>query len=159
MITKSEVKENLLILTGTFSIIPWETCLVLSAISTIILAFFGSARLNSSKIDLDIILMMAPKSTIEFMLNISTEQGIVRLPEFDFSVDRSELPIFLGHHLGLASYGLNDYRPFFVEFSSISLIPLQTSHLGLDRSVLVEFFEGWKPLSPLQLAVEEVMSE
>ncbi|GKB88476.1 hypothetical protein Tco_0960748, partial [Tanacetum coccineum] len=23
----------------------------------------------------------------------------------------------------------------------------------------VEFFEGWKPLSPLQLAVEEVMSE
>ncbi|GKE46579.1 hypothetical protein Tco_1477837 [Tanacetum coccineum] len=23
----------------------------------------------------------------------------------------------------------------------------------------VEFFEGWKPLSPLQLAMEEVMSE
>ncbi|GJZ56126.1 hypothetical protein Tco_0611319, partial [Tanacetum coccineum] len=23
----------------------------------------------------------------------------------------------------------------------------------------VEFFEGWKPLSPLELAVEEVMSE
>ncbi|GKG41772.1 hypothetical protein Tco_0473523, partial [Tanacetum coccineum] len=23
----------------------------------------------------------------------------------------------------------------------------------------VEFFEGWKPMSPLQLAVEEVMSE
>ncbi|GKE14670.1 hypothetical protein Tco_1422247, partial [Tanacetum coccineum] len=23
----------------------------------------------------------------------------------------------------------------------------------------VEFFEGWKPLLPLQLAVEEVMSE
>ncbi|GKD98777.1 hypothetical protein Tco_1382674, partial [Tanacetum coccineum] len=23
----------------------------------------------------------------------------------------------------------------------------------------VEFFEGWKPLSPLQLAAEEVMSE
>ncbi|GJU89320.1 hypothetical protein Tco_1301743 [Tanacetum coccineum] len=23
----------------------------------------------------------------------------------------------------------------------------------------VEFFEGWKPLSPIQLAVEEVMSE
>ncbi|GKB21454.1 putative ribonuclease H-like domain-containing protein, partial [Tanacetum coccineum] len=28
----------------------------------------------------------------------------------------------------------------------------------LDRNI-VEFFEGWKPLSPLQLAVEEVMSE
>ncbi|GJW81166.1 retrovirus-related pol polyprotein from transposon TNT 1-94 [Tanacetum coccineum] len=28
-----------------------------------------------------------------------------------------------------------------------------------ESFALVEFFEGWKPLLPLQLAVEEVMSE
>ncbi|GKD38690.1 putative ribonuclease H-like domain-containing protein [Tanacetum coccineum] len=50
------------------------------------LACFGSARLNSSNIDLDIILKLAPKSAIAFMLNISTEQGIVRLLGFGFSV-------------------------------------------------------------------------
>ncbi|GKE17368.1 hypothetical protein Tco_1424945, partial [Tanacetum coccineum] len=62
-----------------------------------------SARLNSSKIDLDIILTLAPKSAIAFMLNVSTEQQIVRLPGFGFLVDQSELPNFLGHHPGLAS--------------------------------------------------------
>ncbi|GJY29365.1 hypothetical protein Tco_0405132 [Tanacetum coccineum] len=32
-------------------------------------------------------------------------------------------------------------------------------HLSRPRGTQVEFFEGWKPLPPLQLAVEEVMSE
>ncbi|GJV22235.1 hypothetical protein Tco_1371255 [Tanacetum coccineum] len=30
---------------------------------------------------------------------------------------------------------------------------------NVELSGQVEFFEGWKPLSPLQLAVKEVMSE
>ncbi|GJW87601.1 retrovirus-related pol polyprotein LINE-1 [Tanacetum coccineum] len=36
---------------------------------------------------------------------------------------------------------------------------LALAGLGTVVVVVVEFFEGWKPLSPLQLAVEEVMSE
>ncbi|GJV68018.1 hypothetical protein Tco_1483527, partial [Tanacetum coccineum] len=54
----------------------------LSAISTIMLAFFGSARLNSSNIDSDIKLTLAPMYAIAFVLNMSTEQGILRLPGF-----------------------------------------------------------------------------
>ncbi|GJX05872.1 putative reverse transcriptase domain-containing protein [Tanacetum coccineum] len=98
-----EIIDRELKLIRTFSIISSESHLVLSAISTIMLAFFGSTRLNSFKIDLGIILMLAPKSAIAFMLNISTKQGIVRLLGFGFSVDRSELPNFLGHHPELAS--------------------------------------------------------
>ncbi|GJU41128.1 hypothetical protein Tco_1194085 [Tanacetum coccineum] len=167
MITKSEVKENLSIFTKTFSIIPWETHLVLSAISTIMLAFFGSARLNSSKIDSDIILTLAPKSAIAFMLNISTEQGIVRLLGFGFSVDEGFYdgdlngPYIWYSAIVISSALIPTPGAWFCvssRYCSIVRSLMSTTSMMFPREYIeVEFFEGWKPLSPLQLAVEEVM--
>ncbi|GKA01866.1 hypothetical protein Tco_0674531 [Tanacetum coccineum] len=43
-------------------------------------------------------------------------------------------------------------------FDGLAAIQAQLNNVGREIKK-VEFFEGWKPLSPLQLAVEEVMSE
>ncbi|GJW13736.1 hypothetical protein Tco_0017869 [Tanacetum coccineum] len=153
MITKSEVKENLSIFTKTFSIIPWETHLVLSA------------RLNSSKIDSDIILTLAPKSAIAFMLNISTEQGIVKLHGFGFSVDEGFYdgdlngPYIWYSAIVISSALIPTPGAWFCvssRYCSIVRSLMSTTSMMFPREYIeVEFFEGWKPLSPLQLAVEE----
>ncbi|GJZ40208.1 hypothetical protein Tco_0586771 [Tanacetum coccineum] len=46
-------------------------------------------------------------------------------------------------------------------YRSIQILPVILNHPKSTGSyvIQVEFFEGWKPLSPLQLVVEEVMSE
>ncbi|GJR00485.1 hypothetical protein Tco_0523469 [Tanacetum coccineum] len=45
----------------------------------------------------------------------------------------------------------------FVWYSTMVISSIFIPTLG--EYIVVEFFEGWKPLSPLQLAMEEVMSE
>ncbi|GJY05297.1 hypothetical protein Tco_0371237 [Tanacetum coccineum] len=83
------------------------------------LAFFGSARLNSSNIDSDIKLTLAPMYAIAFVLNMSTEQGILRLPGFGFSGDC-------------------DARKYSAMVISSTLIPT------LGEWFCVEFFEGFR---------------
>ncbi|GJV61484.1 hypothetical protein Tco_1467584 [Tanacetum coccineum] len=58
-------------------------------------------------------------------------------------------------HIFLDGYDVLDVR---IVIFKISLFKLQNACLLVNLHQ-VEFFEGWKPLSPLQLAVEEVMSE
>ncbi|GKB55611.1 hypothetical protein Tco_0911797 [Tanacetum coccineum] len=47
---------------------------------------------------------------------------------------------------------------FKAQVEDVKIEDYQVDESEVDE-VVVEFFEGWKPLSPLQLAVEEVMSE
>ncbi|GKC18879.1 hypothetical protein Tco_1021029 [Tanacetum coccineum] len=44
-----------------------------------------------------------------------------------------------------------------IPYTVYPILPMISNHSPIIWEV--EFFEGWKPLSPLQLAVEEVMLE
>ncbi|GKA94700.1 ribonuclease H-like domain-containing protein [Tanacetum coccineum] len=64
--------------------------------------------------------------------------------------------------LGQTAIGKESLNPFMAGSLPKTISPM--IHISQEVILLkeertVEFFEGWKPLSPLQLAVEEVMSE
>ncbi|GJS40382.1 hypothetical protein Tco_0565425 [Tanacetum coccineum] len=95
-------------------------------------------------------------------INELAKQGLVRgLPKLKYKKDHLCSACSLGKskkytHKPKAEYTIQE-KLYLLNMDLYG--PMRVESINGKKYILVEFFEGWKPLSPLQLAIEEVMLE
>ncbi|GKB35076.1 retrovirus-related pol polyprotein from transposon TNT 1-94 [Tanacetum coccineum] len=95
-------------------------------------------------------------------INELVKQGLVRgLPKLKYEKDHLCSACSLGKskkytHKPKAEYTIQE-KLYLLNMDLCE--PMRVESINGKKYILVKFFEGWKSLSPLQLAMEEVMSE